>query len=82
MRLFYVLTKMLCHFQNQSGITASHFQGVKDGRKAFIELDVHDGTDDSNNAPVGGGRSSCRCDIVSACKIMQNVCALEALIQL
>lgn len=68
---------MLCHFQNQPGITASHLQGVEDGWEAFIELDVHDGPDDSHNTPVGGGSSSCRCDIVSAWKIMQT-CALEA----
>lgn len=78
MTSFQVLTKMLCHFQHKSGITASHFQGVQDGREAFIELDIHDGSDDSNNTPIGGGSSSCRCNIVSACKIMQSMCALDA----
>lgn len=69
---------MLCHFQNKPGITASHFQGVENRRKAFIELDVHDGTDNSYYTTIGsGGSSSCRCNIVSACKIIQTVCALE-----
>lgn len=64
---------MLSHLQNQPGITAGHLQGVEDGWEAFIELDVDDGTDDSNNTAIGGGSSGCRCDIVSACKIMQTI---------
>lgn len=76
-----VLTKMLCHFQDEPGITASHFQGVQDGREAFIELDIDNGSDDSNNTPIGGGSSSCRCNIVSACKIMQRMCASDAAIE-
>ena len=46
---------MLSHLQYQPALTTSHLQGVQDGREALVELDVHHGTNDRDDTPVGDG---------------------------
>lgn len=58
---------MLGHLQDQPGITAGHFQGIKDGRETLVELDVDDGTDDCNDASGGGAGGGGWSSIVPAC---------------
>lgn len=57
---------MLCHLQDEPSITTSHLQSVQDRRKTFVELHVHDGTDDGHDATAGGCSGGSRSDIVPA----------------
>lgn len=44
---------MLGNLQDQSGGSVLDLKGVQDGRESIVELDVHDGTDDSHNLAPG-----------------------------
>jgi len=64
-----MLTEMLSHLQDEPGRAACDFQGVEDGRKVVVELDVDHGTDDGHDASGRhGGGGGGRCDIVPAWK--------------
>jgi hypothetical protein len=54
---------MLSDFENQSVFSAWDFEGIKNRRSTFIELDIDDGTNDGNNSALKvtsflGGRSN------------------------
>lgn len=49
---------MLRDFEDQTGLAASDLEGVEDGRKRFIKLDVNDGSDNGGDTSLsdrGGG---------------------------
>ena len=44
-----VLSKVLGHLKDELGLPANDGEGIEDLWEAFIELDVHNGTNDGDN---------------------------------
>ena len=50
---------MLGDFQNKTGAAVANFEGIQNGGELFIKLNIHNGTNDSNNASIGSSSSGC-----------------------
>lgn len=46
---------MLGYLQDQPWAPVADFQGIEDGRELVIELDIYDGTNNSNNLAICQG---------------------------
>lgn len=64
-----ILSQMLSHFENQTGRTVVHLQGVQNRWQVLIELHVHNGTNYGNDFSIrsSGSLSSCLGGMATSC---------------
>lgn len=48
---------MLGNFENKTGAAVADFEGIEDGGQLFVELNIHNGTNDGNNTSIDSGSS-------------------------
>ena len=49
------ITQMLGNFENEPGAAVADFEGIENGGQLIIELNIHNGTNNSNDTAIGDG---------------------------